>query len=78
MPHRVSRFVTCIVGQVFPQVGIAVADVPSGSCCSMISHHFADLFRDDPERLQDAHKLAPGVWDPVSAAGSSVPVEEKR
>ena len=37
--------------------------VPSGSCCSMISHHFADLFRHDPERLEEAQKLAARVWD---------------
>ena len=112
MPHRVSLFVTCIVDQVFPQVGIAMADVleragcevefreaqtccgqpafnsgyrepardvalhfldvfrdaeyivvPSGSCCSMISHHFVDLFRHDPERLEEAQRLAPRVWE---------------
>jgi L-lactate dehydrogenase complex protein LldE len=90
---RVSLFVTCIVDQLFPNVGIAMAEVleragcevefreqqtccgqpafnsgyrdearavaehflktfegaenivvASGSCCSMISHHFAELF----------------------------------
>jgi L-lactate dehydrogenase complex protein LldE len=90
---RVSLFVTCIVDQVFPRVGMAMAEVleragcqvefreaqtccgqpafnsgyrdeardvaahflkvfndaeyivvPSGSCASMISHHYADLF----------------------------------
>jgi L-lactate dehydrogenase complex protein LldE len=90
---RVSIFVTCVVDQVFPRVGIAMADVleragcevefreaqtccgqpafnsgyrtearsvashflkvfegaeyivvPSGSCASMISHHYAELF----------------------------------
>src|SRR5713226_6912197 len=90
---RVSLFVTCIVDQVFPQVGIAMTEVlerlgypvdfpaaqtccgqpafnsgypaeaakvarhflnvfrdaeyivvPSGSCTSMIAHHYADLF----------------------------------
>ena len=93
MAARVSIFVTCIVDQLFPQVGIAMADVlerlgyrvdfpedqtccgqpafnsgyreeacqvarhflkvfrdaeyivvPSGSCTSMIAHHFDDLF----------------------------------
>jgi L-lactate dehydrogenase complex protein LldE len=96
MPVRVSLFVTCIVDQVFPSVGIAMADVlkqagcevefreaqtccgqpafnsgyreearsvaehflstfegaeyivvPSGSCCSMIGHHFAELLPGD-------------------------------
>ncbi len=100
---RVSLFVTCVVDQVFPRVGIAMAEVleragcevefreaqtccgqpafnsgyrkearevaehflrtfegaenivvPSGSCCSMISHHYAELFPGDPriERLR--------------------------
>lgn len=37
--------------------------VPSGSCCSMIGHHFAELFRDDPVRLAEVHKLEPRVWE---------------
>ena len=93
MPVQVSLFVTCIVDQVFPRVGMAMAEVleragcevefreaqtccgqpafnsgyreeardvarhflkvfegaeyivvPSGSCTSMIAHHYADLF----------------------------------
>lgn len=112
MSHRVSLFVTCIVDQVFPNVGMAMADVlersgcevefreaqtccgqpafnsgyreaarevalhfldvfrdaeyivvASGSCCSMIGHHFADLFRGEPERLAEVHKLEPRVWE---------------
>src|SRR5258708_22575564 len=100
-PH-VSLFVTCIVDQVFPAVGIAMADVlerlgctvefrrdetccgqpafnsgyrdearsvaehflktfdgaqqivvPSGSCCSMITHHFADVFEAGDPRVHD-------------------------
>jgi len=100
-PH-VSLFVTCVVDQVFPAVGIAMADVlerlgctvefrrdqtccgqpafnsgfraearsvaehflktfegathiivPSGSCCSMITHHFADLFELGDPRVAD-------------------------
>ncbi len=102
---RVSLFVTCIVDQVFPQVGIAMTQVlerlgyqvdfpsaqtccaqpafnsgyreeaatvarhfldtfrdaeyivvPSGSCTSMISHHYADIFGEQPD-------LAPRVWE---------------
>jgi L-lactate dehydrogenase complex protein LldE len=102
---RVSLFVTCIVDQVFPQVGIAMTEVlerlgyrvdfpasqtccgqpafnsgypeeartvarhflnvfrdaeyivvPSGSCASMISHHYAELFGDRP-------KPASRVWE---------------
>ncbi len=103
---------TCIVDQVFPQVGIAITQVlerlgypvdfpkaqtccgqpafntgytdeartiarhflhvfrdseyivvPSGSCTSMISHHFADLFQHDPKLLAEAHALEPRVWE---------------
>ena len=105
---RVSLFVTCVIDQVFPQVGMAMADVleragcevefreaqtccgqpafnsgyrdeartvaehflktfegtehivvPSGSCCSMISHHFADLLPGDKR----VHDLEPRVWE---------------
>ena len=37
--------------------------VPSGSCTSMISHHFEDIFQDDPQRLADAHRLSPRVFE---------------
>jgi L-lactate dehydrogenase complex protein LldE len=109
---RVSLFVTCIVDQVFPQVGIAITQVlerlgyqvhfpkaqtccgqpafnsgyvdeartiarhfmnvfreceyilvPSGSCTSMIAHHFADIFEHDPNLLAEAHALEPRVWE---------------
>jgi len=109
---RVSLFVTCIVDQVFPQVGIAITEVlerlgyqvdfraaqtccgqpafnsgypeeartiarhfldvfrdaeyiivPSGSCASMISHHFADIFEHDPKLLPEVHALEPRVWE---------------
>jgi L-lactate dehydrogenase complex protein LldE len=109
---RVSLFVTCVVDQVFPQVGIAITQVlerlgfqidfpeaqtccgqpafnsgyteeargiarhflnvfrdsaaiivPSGSCTSMISHHFADIFQHDPKLLAEAHALEPRVWE---------------
>jgi L-lactate dehydrogenase complex protein LldE len=108
MPVRVSLFVTCVVDQVFPQVGMAMAEVleragcevefreaqtccaqpafnsgyrdeartvaehflttfqgaenivvPSGSCCSMISHHFAELFPGDKR----VHDLEPRVFE---------------
>src|SRR5258706_11866994 len=100
-PH-VSLFVTCVVDQVFPEVGIAMADVleglgcttefrrdqtccgqpafnsgfraearsvaesflkrfegathivvRSGSCCSMITHHFADVLEPGDPRVHD-------------------------
>jgi L-lactate dehydrogenase complex protein LldE len=111
MAKRVSLFVTCIVDQLFPKVGLAMADVlervgyevdfpeaqtccgqpafnsgyraearqvaahflkvfrdaeyvvvPSGSCTSMITHHFADLFKDGAMR-EAVHALEPKVWE---------------
>lgn len=112
MPQRVSIFVTCIVDQLFPRVGLAMADVlerlgyrvdfpedqtccgqpafntgyrdearqvarhflkvfqgceyivvPSGSCTSMIAHHFHDLFAAEPRTLAAAGEMAPRVWE---------------
>jgi len=112
MAKRVSIFVTCIVDQLFPKVGLAMADVleragyavdfpedqtccgqpafntgyrrearkvarhflkvfrdaeyvvvPSGSCTSMIVHHFGELFQEEPDSLQAAGALAPRVWE---------------
>lgn len=112
MGPRVSIFVTCVVDQLFPRVGLAMADVleragclvdfperqtccgqpafnsgyhedtrrvaryfldvfkdseyivvPSGSCASMITHHYAELFRDSPEWLDRAKQIAPRVWE---------------
>src|SRR5436190_343395 len=112
MAQRVSLFVTCVVDQLFPNVGMAMAEVlerigyaidfpeaqtccgqpafnsgfraeardvarhflsvfaeseyvvvPSGSCASMISHHFADIFQKEPENLAASLALAPKVWE---------------
>jgi L-lactate dehydrogenase complex protein LldE len=112
MAHRVSLFVTCIVDQLFPKVGMAMAEVlervgydvdfpeaqtccgqpafnsgfrreardvarhflsvfagadyivvPSGSCASMISHHFEEIFEKEPETLAAVHAIAPKVWE---------------
>jgi len=109
---RVALFVTCVVDQVFPQVGIAMTEVlerlgyavdfpaaqtccgqpafnsgypeearavarhfldvfrdaehivvPSGSCTSMIAHHFEDIFANDAAMLEDVHRVAPRVWE---------------
>jgi L-lactate dehydrogenase complex protein LldE len=109
---RVSLFVTCIVDQLFPQVGMAMASVleglgyqidfppaqtccgqpafnsgypaearkvarhfldvfrdaeqivvPSGSCTSMISHHFDDIFAQEPKLREEARRMAPRVWE---------------
>lgn len=100
-------FVTCVVDQLFPDVGIAMAEVleragcrvdfpeaqtccgqpafnsgyrdearavaahfldvfenaayivsPSGSCTSMVKHHYAELFADDPVRAEQARLIA--------------------
>lgn len=112
MAGRVSLFVTCMVDQLFPKVGLAMADVleaagfavdfpeaqtccgqpafnsgyrdearsvalhfldvfekgehvvvPSGSCTSMITHHFAELFADDSRNLARVHALEPRVHE---------------
>jgi len=112
MGNRVSLFVTCMVDQLFPKVGMAMAEVlerlgyqvdfpeeqtccgqpafnsgyraearvvarhflktfekcerivvPSGSCTSMVTHHFAELFHKDPETLARVHDLERRVWE---------------
>lgn len=37
--------------------------VPSGSCTSMITHHYEELFQDDPKRLAQVHRIAPRVFE---------------
>jgi|SRR5581483_4756591 len=110
--RRVSLFVTCMVDQLFPQIGMAMANVleglgfqvdfpeaqtccgqpafnsgyrsearevaryflkvleaseaivvPSGSCTAMITHHFEELFDDDPAARQRAENVARRVWE---------------
>jgi len=112
MPKRLSLFVTCIVDQLFPRVGMAMAEVleqagwevdfpagqtccgqpafntgyraeaaavarhfldvfekaeyvviPSGSCTSMISHHYPELFAREPETLEKVRRLEPRIWE---------------
>ena len=112
MGQKVSLFVTCLVDQLFPQVGIAMAEVierlgyavdfpenqtccgqpafnsgyraearavarhfldvfqdaeyvvtPSGSCASMVGHHFAELFQKEPETLERVRALEQRVWE---------------
>jgi L-lactate dehydrogenase complex protein LldE len=109
---RVSLFVTCIVDQVFPNVGLAMAGVlehigyqvdfpaaqtccgqpafnsgyveesrkvarhfidvfrdsetivvPSGSCTAMITHHYEEIFEDDPAMLKAVHEIEPRVYE---------------
>jgi L-lactate dehydrogenase complex protein LldE len=112
MGQRVSLFVTCIVDELYPKVGLAMAQVlerlgyeidfpeaqtccgqpafnsgyheeargvarhflevfrdaeyivvPSGSCTSMITHHFHELFEKEPEWLALTRKVEPRVWE---------------
>ena len=112
MPRRVSLFVTCIVDQLFPPVGLAIAEVleragcevefleaqtccaqpafnsgywdearevathfidtfrdaeyiiaASGSCCTMVSHHYEDLFHGDAKMLAEAHRLSERTFE---------------
>ncbi len=112
MPTKVSLFVTCLVDQLFPRVGLAMADVverlgyavdfpeaqtccgqpafnsgfrgearlvarhfldvfagadcivcPSGSCASMVRHHYAELFQKDAAARAAAEAVAPRVWE---------------
>lgn len=112
MPLRVSLFVTCLVDQLFPEVGLAMADVleragcevefreaqtccgqpafnsgftseargvarhflktfegaeyivvPSGSCSSMVRHHFADLFERDSAEAEASRVITSRVYE---------------
>ena len=112
MGKRVSLFVTCIVDQIFPEIGLAAADVlerlgynvdfpedqtccgqpafntgyrreakkvacrcldalkdaeyivvPSGSCTSMMTNHFEELFAGDTKRLEESLRLKPRIWE---------------
>ena len=112
MGGQVSLFVTCVVDQLFPQVGMAMAEVlerlgytvdfpeaqtccgqpafntgyreearlvaqhflkvfrqadyivvPSGSCTSMIRHHYAELFHDEPGTLAEVREMAGRVYE---------------
>ena len=37
--------------------------VPSGSCSSMITHHFEDIFEPEGKLREQARSLAPRVWE---------------
>jgi L-lactate dehydrogenase complex protein LldE len=105
-------FATCIVDQMYPSIGVAMAEVlerigfavdfpedqtccgqpafntgyrkeaagvarhflrvfrdaeyvvvPSGSCTSMIVEHYAELFHDEPEWLEETRRLTPRIWE---------------
>ncbi len=112
MANRVSLFVTCIIDQFFPQVGVAAVEVlerigyevefpekqtccgqpafntgfrdearevaryfldvfrdaeyivvPSGSCTSMVTHHYEELFAKEPQRLEETRRIVPRMWE---------------
>jgi L-lactate dehydrogenase complex protein LldE len=112
MAKRLTLFVTCLVDQLFPKIGLGMADVlerlgyrldfpeaqtccgqpafnsghwdeardvaryfldvfrdsecivsPSGSCVSMVTHHFEELFANEPDRLAQARALKARVWE---------------
>ena len=37
--------------------------VPSGSCTSMVTHHFAELFTKEPRTLERVHALEKRTWE---------------
>ncbi len=125
MGKRISLFVTCMVDQLFPNVGIAMVDVlerlgyqvdfpenqtccgqpafnsgyrqearivarhfldtfessetvvvPSGSCTSMITHHFAELFHNEPATLERVHALEKRVWEFATFLTENAGVED--
>jgi L-lactate dehydrogenase complex protein LldE len=125
MQQRVSLFVTCMVDQIFPQVGMAMAHVleslgytldfperqtccgqpafnsgyrdeartvarhfldtfeacetvvaPSGSCVSMVTNHFAELFAHEPETMARVEALRGRVWEFSAFLTESAGVED--
>ena len=36
---------------------------PSGSCAAMVKHHYPELFRDEPEKLRAAERVAGRVYE---------------
>src|SRR6516165_8184038 len=112
MGKRVSLFVTCMVDQLFPKVGMAMAGVlerlgytvdfpeaqtccgqpafnsgyraeartiarhflevfesaeaivvPSGSCTSMVTHHYPELFHKEPATLDRVRSLSSRIYE---------------
>jgi L-lactate dehydrogenase complex protein LldE len=112
MAARVTLFVTCLVDQLFPHIGLAMTEVlerlgyeidfpeaqtccsqpafntgyrgearlvarhflkvfrdaeyivcPSGSCTSMVRHHYSELFHKDPQALDASRELASRVYE---------------
>ena len=125
MSKRVSLFVTCMVDQLFPRIGLAMADVlerlgytidfpeaqtccgqpafnsgyraeartvarhfletfehaeaivvPSGSCTSMVGHHYAELFHKEPETLARVRALEKRVYEFSTFLTDVVQVED--
>ncbi|MBI4875619.1 MAG: (Fe-S)-binding protein [Acidobacteria bacterium] len=112
MGKPVTLFVTCLVDQLFPKIGLGMADVleglgydldfpeaqtccgqpafnsghwdeardvarhfldvfrdseyivcPSGSCASMVAHHYEELFAAESGRLDQVRAIKPRVWE---------------
>ena len=59
--YREAREVARGLLQVFRDAEYVV--VPSGSCTSMITHHYDDLFAKEPETLEQVRALKPRVWE---------------
>ena len=41
----------------------AVIVTPSGSCAAMVRHEYQNLYKDEPDKLQQAKKLAGNIWE---------------
>ncbi len=59
--RKEARQVACRCLEALRDAEYVVA--PSASCVSMITHHYAELFQDEPQRLEEARRLAPRVWE---------------
>lgn len=55
--REVARAQLALFGRDWPVV------VPSGSCAGMFRHHYVELFRDEPETLEQAASLAERTYE---------------
>ena len=55
--REVARAQLALFGRDWPVV------VPSGSCAGMFRHHYAELFRDEPETLEQVASLAERTYE---------------
>jgi L-lactate dehydrogenase complex protein LldE len=56
-----SKKVACRCLRAFRDAEYVV--VPSGSCASMIVNHYEEMFRNDPEFLEETRQLKPRIWE---------------